>query len=187
MRTLIVGGARSGKSRYAEAEARASGLAVVYVATAQVAMSEADPEMAARIVRHRARRPHDWVLIEEPLGLAETLARQAARSRFDRRLPDLVARQPARPGWMAVPGGASRALRGVAGPRRRGMAHRQRGGHGHRARAPTRAMLRRRGGVAAPGPRPDLRAGGVGDGRTPTGPERAPIELLTKSPYALYR
>ncbi|MGH8479194.1 MAG: bifunctional adenosylcobinamide kinase/adenosylcobinamide-phosphate guanylyltransferase [Gammaproteobacteria bacterium] len=82
MRTLIVGGARSGKSRYAEAEARASGLAVVYVATAQVAMSEADPEMAARIARHRARRPHDWVLIEEPLALAETLARQAARSRF---------------------------------------------------------------------------------------------------------
>jgi adenosylcobinamide kinase / adenosylcobinamide-phosphate guanylyltransferase len=82
MRTLIVGGARSGKSRYAEAEARASGLGVVYVATAQVAMSEADPEMAARIARHRARRPRDWVLIEEPLRLAETLARRAARSRF---------------------------------------------------------------------------------------------------------
>jgi adenosylcobinamide kinase / adenosylcobinamide-phosphate guanylyltransferase len=82
MRTLIVGGGRSGKSRYAEAEARASGLGVVYVATAQVAMSEADPETAARIARHRARRPHDWLLTEEPLRLAETLSRQAARSRF---------------------------------------------------------------------------------------------------------
>lgn len=47
MRTLIVGGARSGKSRYAEAEARASRLGVVYVATAQVAMSEGGSEMAA--------------------------------------------------------------------------------------------------------------------------------------------
>ncbi|MGH6953741.1 MAG: bifunctional adenosylcobinamide kinase/adenosylcobinamide-phosphate guanylyltransferase [Alphaproteobacteria bacterium] len=82
MRTLIVGGVRSGKSRYAEEQARVSGLGVVYVATAQVAMSEADPEMAARIARHRARRSHDWVLIEEPLALAQVLALQAARSRF---------------------------------------------------------------------------------------------------------
>lgn len=74
MRELILGGARSGKSRLAERRALESGLRVVYVATAQVG----DGEMARRIEHHRARRPADWGLVEAPLDLAATLRRHAA-------------------------------------------------------------------------------------------------------------
>ena len=74
MRELILGGARSGKSRLAEQRALESGLRVVYVATAQVG----DGEMARRIEHHRARRPADWGLVEAPLDLAATLRRHAA-------------------------------------------------------------------------------------------------------------
>lgn len=63
MLELILGGARSGKSRLAERLALESGLAVSYIATAQ----SGDDEMAARIAHHRARRPADWELVEEPL------------------------------------------------------------------------------------------------------------------------
>ena len=74
MRELIIGGARSGKSRLAEQRALESGLRVVYVATAQ----SLDDEMARRIEHHRARRPAEWGLIESPLDLAATLRRNAA-------------------------------------------------------------------------------------------------------------
>ncbi|HXH03371.1 MAG TPA: bifunctional adenosylcobinamide kinase/adenosylcobinamide-phosphate guanylyltransferase [Candidatus Competibacteraceae bacterium] len=77
MKQLILGGARSGKSRLAEQRAEESGLAVVYIATAQVW----DAEMAARVERHRARRPAHWGLVECPLALAATLAEQAAPGR----------------------------------------------------------------------------------------------------------
>jgi adenosylcobinamide kinase/adenosylcobinamide-phosphate guanylyltransferase len=73
MKELIIGGARSGKSRLAEARALAGGLAVTYVATAEAR----DDEMAARIAHHRARRPAGWLCVEEPLRLAVTLARLA--------------------------------------------------------------------------------------------------------------
>jgi adenosylcobinamide kinase/adenosylcobinamide-phosphate guanylyltransferase len=66
MLTLILGGARSGKSRLAERLAAACGR-VTYIATARPG---ADPEMSARIERHRARRPGPWRTIEEPLALA---------------------------------------------------------------------------------------------------------------------
>lgn len=66
---LILGGARSGKSAYAEQLAKASGLAVTYVATAQVY----DDEFAQRVEHHKARRPSDWNIIEAPFHLAETL------------------------------------------------------------------------------------------------------------------
>lgn len=69
MRSLILGGARSGKSALAERWAAASGRPVLYVATAE----RRDGEMATRIEHHRARRPADWGCIESPLALADTL------------------------------------------------------------------------------------------------------------------
>lgn len=77
MRQLILGGVKSGKSRYAEQLAQASGLAVVYVATAQVR----DEEMQARIAHHRARRPASWQVIEAGQNLAEILQREARADR----------------------------------------------------------------------------------------------------------
>ncbi len=74
---LILGGARSGKSSYAETQAAASGLAVVYVATGEAR----DAEMSERIAHHRARRPAAWRTIEEPLALAAALAREASPQR----------------------------------------------------------------------------------------------------------
>jgi len=74
MRTLILGGARSGKSRLAERLARESGLPVTYVATAQ----GRDAEMAARIAQHRARRPAHWRSVEEPLSLGAAIEAHAA-------------------------------------------------------------------------------------------------------------
>lgn len=70
---LIIGGARSGKSRLAETRAQESGLAVVYVATAHAL----DAEMDRRVAHHRARRPAHWPCIESPLELAATLRAQA--------------------------------------------------------------------------------------------------------------
>ena len=77
MRTLILGGARSGKSALAERLARESGQAVVYIATAQAH----DEEMAARIAHHRDRRPAHWQSVEEPLALADTLRAYARPDR----------------------------------------------------------------------------------------------------------
>lgn len=69
MKELILGGARSGKSLLAEQRAAASGLRVVYLATAEAR----DGEMGRRIAHHRARRPADWGCAEEPLHLAAKL------------------------------------------------------------------------------------------------------------------
>ena len=66
---LITGGARSGKSRRAEARARSLPGRPVYIATAQAL----DPEMAERIARHRARRGDDWIERETPLDLVQAL------------------------------------------------------------------------------------------------------------------
>ncbi len=75
---LVLGGARSGKSRFAEGAAAASGLDKVYVATA----SAWDDEMRARIARHRADRSDaGWRTLEAPLALAEVLARESAAER----------------------------------------------------------------------------------------------------------
>ena len=59
MAELILGGARSGKSRYAERRATESGLDVVYIATCQ----PRDAEMCERIERHRDQRPAHWALV----------------------------------------------------------------------------------------------------------------------------
>lgn len=77
MRTLILGGARSGKSALAERMAMASGHDVVYIATAQAH----DDEMAARIAHHRSRRPGQWHIVEEPLALASALKMHARPGR----------------------------------------------------------------------------------------------------------
>lgn len=69
---LITGGARSGKSRLAEALAAASPAPVLYLATCQA--REGDPEMAGRIALHRARRPVDWVTQEAPGDLPGAVA-----------------------------------------------------------------------------------------------------------------
>ena len=74
MPELILGGARSGKSRLAERLAGESGLRVTYVATSQ----PLDGEMSARVAHHRARRPAHWGLVEEPLELARVLRESAA-------------------------------------------------------------------------------------------------------------
>jgi adenosylcobinamide kinase/adenosylcobinamide-phosphate guanylyltransferase len=75
LNTLILGGARSGKSRLAERIATGSGRRVTYVATATATVQDA--EMQARVVAHQARRPPDWRLIEEPLALAGVLSEHA--------------------------------------------------------------------------------------------------------------
>ena len=69
MKTLILGGVRSGKSRLAERIAIESQQPVTYIATA----TARDDEMRARIQGHRANRPTHWKLIEEPLHLANAL------------------------------------------------------------------------------------------------------------------
>lgn len=77
MRELILGGARSGKSRLAEKLAADSGLAVTYIATSQAL----DGEMSSRIRQHRERRPAEWALVEEPIELARLLRESASAER----------------------------------------------------------------------------------------------------------
>ncbi|UVM09473.1 bifunctional adenosylcobinamide kinase/adenosylcobinamide-phosphate guanylyltransferase [Pseudomonas protegens] len=77
MLQLILGGARSGKSRLAEKLAGDSALAVTYIATSQ----PLDGEMNQRIAHHRERRPAHWGLIEEPLELARVLQESAGEGR----------------------------------------------------------------------------------------------------------
>jgi len=75
---LILGGARSGKSRRAEALALEWGGAPVYLATAE----PFDDEMQARVAQHRAdREGRGWVTVEEPLDLPAALAREATSGR----------------------------------------------------------------------------------------------------------
>jgi adenosylcobinamide kinase/adenosylcobinamide-phosphate guanylyltransferase len=67
--TLVLGGARSGKSRYAEGLLDRHPGRRTYLATAEVL----DDEMAARVKTHRDRRDSDWKTVEEPLALAAAL------------------------------------------------------------------------------------------------------------------
>ncbi|AVE04984.1 bifunctional adenosylcobinamide kinase/adenosylcobinamide-phosphate guanylyltransferase [Pseudomonas palleroniana] len=77
MHQLIIGGARSGKSRLAEKLATDSRLPVIYIATSQ----PLDGEMSERVAQHRQRRPVHWGLIEEPVELARVLRENAAPGR----------------------------------------------------------------------------------------------------------
>jgi len=69
---LIMGGARSGKSSFAQRLAKTVGSKVLFLATAQAG----DDEMAERIARHKASRPATWQTVEEPLELASVLQRE---------------------------------------------------------------------------------------------------------------
>ena len=71
--TFVLGGARSGKSAFAEGLVLKSGLSPVYVATGRAA----DGEMKERIARHRERRGDGWRTVEEPLDLTGVLQRNA--------------------------------------------------------------------------------------------------------------
>lgn len=78
--SLVLGGARSGKSRHAEQLLESLGGDCLYIATA-VGQAERDDEMAARIAEHKARRGAAWQTIEEPLDLAGVLSREARADR----------------------------------------------------------------------------------------------------------
>ena len=81
---LITGGARSGKSRYAEERARQAGARLLYVATAEAG----DDEMARRIDEHRKRRGNDWITVEEPVEIGRRLLEQ--RGKIDAAVVDCV-------------------------------------------------------------------------------------------------
>ena len=77
MKALVLGGVRSGKSRYAAGLAGEQALPVTLIVTG----TALDDEMAARIEAHRASRPAGWDVVEEPLRLAAALAAAAAPNR----------------------------------------------------------------------------------------------------------
>lgn len=72
--TLVLGGARSGKSRHAEALVEALPAPWTYIATAEAY----DDEMRQRIAEHRARRPAGWQTVDAPLALPEAIRSQRA-------------------------------------------------------------------------------------------------------------
>jgi adenosylcobinamide kinase/adenosylcobinamide-phosphate guanylyltransferase len=79
--TLVLGGARSGKSAHAENLAVACDLPVTYVATCNTNIQVYDAEFAERIQQHKNRRPAHWQLVEEPFFLTDTLKKYASKDR----------------------------------------------------------------------------------------------------------
>ena len=117
-RTLILGGARSGKSAYAERLAAAPagpGAERVYLATAEAG----DAEMAVRIAAHRARRGSGWRTVEAPLALSEALAEargEAAAVLIDCLTLWLSNLMLAERDWAAEADGLSAVLREAGAP-----------------------------------------------------------------------
>ena len=83
---LVTGGARSGKSRFAEKLIAALGNRIAYIATAQIL----DDEMRARVKLHRERRSLDWRTFESPFNADETIEKIRASQNFDAILFDCV-------------------------------------------------------------------------------------------------
>ena len=77
--TFVLGGARSGKSTYAQDLAQERGGKVLYVATA----TAGDEEMKVRIENHRAERPSEWRTLEAPLNVGEAIERELAEHPAD--------------------------------------------------------------------------------------------------------
>ena len=73
---LILGGVRSGKSRYAQQMASDTGNRVLFLATAEAG----DDEMKRRIAKHKSSRPESWRTIEEQMDIAGVLRKNAARA-----------------------------------------------------------------------------------------------------------
>lgn len=78
MKTLILGGVRSGKSRYAAELARELSLPVTLIVTG----APLDEEMQKRIEEHRSSRPADWRVVEEPIRLAAALSAASSPQRI---------------------------------------------------------------------------------------------------------
>lgn len=83
---FLLGGARSGKSHYAEQWAVESGKQVLFVATAQAF----DDEMRERIAHHQSTRPEHWQTLEEPLDAASAIAAALAKEPYDTVLLDCI-------------------------------------------------------------------------------------------------
>jgi adenosylcobinamide kinase / adenosylcobinamide-phosphate guanylyltransferase len=83
---FLLGGARSGKSRYAENWAAEHGQRVLFAATAQAF----DDEMRERIARHRAERPAHWHTVEAPLNIGEAIVQAFDQQTYDTVVLDCI-------------------------------------------------------------------------------------------------
>lgn len=108
MITLVLGGARSGKSAFAEGLAAASTPPVTYVATAEVG---GDAGMAERVRRHRERRPAEWETVECGARLVEWLQRPGGCAAGTVLIESLGAWVAAQPGFDVDPADLCAALR----------------------------------------------------------------------------
>lgn len=112
MITLVLGGARSGKSAFAERLAAAGGRPVIYVATAVVGD---DPDFAERVRRHRDQRPSGWSTAEPGADLVGFLA-GGPESGATLLIDSLGTWVAAQPDFAADPAGLCRALLARKGP-----------------------------------------------------------------------
>ena len=84
--TLVLGGARSGKSNFAERLAVTHGRGCVYLATAEIG----DAEMAERVRKHKARREAHWRTVEAPLEIGDSIVAETKARGITTHLPPKV-------------------------------------------------------------------------------------------------